>query len=246
MVKIAIVTYSLFGHIDSLARALKKGIESAGGTADIYRVEETLSDEILGKVGAPEKPADIPVATPETLLEYDAYLFGIPSRFGALPAQWAAFWDKTAALWTKGSLNGKVAGLFVSSAAFGGGQESVLKNAMNYLVHHGIIYIPLGYKNAFAELANIDEPHGGSPWGAGTMAASDLTRNPSDLELRIAQIQGKTFYEVAAKFVSAPSKTENKTTEKTPIKKVDAPKRQAEPVVEKKEPETKNNCCVVM
>lgn len=245
MVKVAIVTYSLYGHIDSLARALKKGVESAGGTADIYRVEETLSDEILGKMKAPEKPADIPVATPETLLEYDAFLFGIPSRFGALPAQWAAFWDKTAGLWTKGSLNGKVAGLFVSSASFGGGQESVLKNAMNYLVHHGIIYIPLGYKNALAELANIDEPHGGSPWGAGTMAGSDLSRNASDLELRIAQIQGKTFYELAAKFVSAPSTAEKKITE-NPTKKAEAPKRQTEKVVEKKEPEPKNNCCVVM
>ncbi|EHN08264.1 Ycp4p [Saccharomyces cerevisiae x Saccharomyces kudriavzevii VIN7] len=193
MVKIAIITYSIYGHIDVLAQAVKKGVEAAGGKADIYRVEETLPDEVLTKMNAPQKPEDIPVATEKTLLEYDAFLFGVPTRFGNLPAQWSAFWDKTGGLWAKGSLNGKAAGIFVSTSSYGGGQESTVKACLSYLAHHGIIFLPLGYKNSFAELASIEEVHGGSPWGAGTLAGPDGSRTASPLELRIAEIQGKNI-----------------------------------------------------
>lgn len=241
MVKVAIVTYSMYGHINVLAKEIQKGIESAGGEAKIFRVEETLSDEVLKKLNAPEKPSDIPVITPEELTEYDAFLFGIPTRYGTLPAQWSAFWDKTGGIWVKGSFYGKVAGLFVSTGTSGGGQEATIKSALNYLTHHGIIYIPLGYKNAFAELANIEEIHGGSPWGAGTFAGSDGSRTASELELRIAHIQGKTFYEQAKRFVTAP------VTEKKASKpQAEAPKRQTEKVEEEKKSSNSMNCCTVM
>jgi NAD(P)H dehydrogenase (quinone) len=70
---------------------------------------------------------------------------------------------------------------------------------MSTLVHHGFIYVPLGYKTAFSMLSNLDEVHGGSPWGAGTFSAGDGSRQPSQLELNIAQAQGKAFYEAVAK-----------------------------------------------
>ncbi|CDF90148.1 ZYBA0S06-01772g1_1 [Zygosaccharomyces bailii CLIB 213] len=197
MAKIAIITYSLYGHIDTMAEAVKRGVESAGGKAVIFRVEETLPDEALVKMHAPEKNPDFPVATPETLVDYDGFLFGIPTRFGALPAQWSAFWDQTGGLWTKGSLSGKVAGFFVSTGTSGGGQETTLRTALTYLAHHGILYIPLGYRDVFAELGNVEEVHGGSPWGAGTFAGPDGSRTPSTLELRTAEIQGRTFYKTA-------------------------------------------------
>lgn len=73
-------------------------------------------------------------------------------------------------------------------------------NSLSTLAHHGIIFVPLGYKNVFAELTNMDEVHGGSPWGAGTIAGSDGSRSPSALELQVHEIQGKTFYETVAKF----------------------------------------------
>lgn len=243
MVKVAIVTYSLYGHIDVLAKELKKGVESAGGTADIFRVEETLSDEVLGKMNAPEKPKDVPVITPEELVEYDAILFGIPTRYGTLPAQWSAFWDKTGGIWAKGSYFGKVAGLFVSTGTCGGGQEATIKSALNYLTHHGIIYIPLGYKNSFAELANIEEVHGGSAWGAGTFAGPDGSRTASELELRIARIQGKTFYEQAKKFATPPAV--EKDAAKPEAKKSEGPARQTEKVEEKKDSNSMN-CCTLM
>ncbi|CDO95535.1 unnamed protein product [Kluyveromyces dobzhanskii CBS 2104] len=198
MVKVAIIIYSMYGHVAKTAESEKKGIEAAGGEADIYQVPETLSKEVLALMHAPAKP-DYPIASPATLTEYDAFLFGVPTRFGNFPAQWKAFWDATGGLWSQGSLHGKVAGFFVSTGT-GGGNEVTIVNALSTLAHHGIIFVPLGYKNVFGELTNMDEPHGGSPWGAGTLAGADGSRTPSDLELKVHEIQGKTFYETIQKF----------------------------------------------
>lgn len=67
-------------------------------------------------------------------------------------------------------------GVFVSSAGLGGGQESTAIAALSTLTHHGIIFVPLGYKTAFAQLSNLSEVRGGSPWGAGTFAVSTIRR----------------------------------------------------------------------
>lgn len=121
---------------------------------------------------APPKPTDIPVITAAKLEEYDAFLFGIPTRYGNFPAQWKAFWDTTGGQWGQGAYWGKYAGVFVSTGTPGGGQESTVIAAMSTLTHHGIIYVPLGYKTTFPILANLSEVRGGSPWGAGTFAVS--------------------------------------------------------------------------
>ncbi|KAJ6517380.1 flavoprotein-like protein [Mycena vitilis] len=196
--KIAIVVYSMYGHIVKMADAVKKGIEESGGSATVYQVPETLPQEILTKMGAPPKPA-FPVITPDDLAKYDAFIMGVPTRFGNYPGQWKAFWDSTSGLWASGALSGKYAGVFVSTAGPGGGQESTVLAAMSTLAHHGVIYVPLGYAHAFGQLTNLTEVHGGSPWGAGTYAASDGSRQPSALELEIATIQGKAFYGVVSK-----------------------------------------------
>jgi NAD(P)H dehydrogenase (quinone) len=138
---------------------------------ELDRVPETLPDDVLQKMYAPPK-SDYPLATPDKLLEYDAFLFGIPTRYGNFPAQWKAFWDRSGGIWGKGGYWGKYAGLFVSSGTPGGGQESTAIAAMSTLAHHGIIYVPLGYKTSMHLLGNLDEAHGGSPWGAGTFAVS--------------------------------------------------------------------------
>ncbi|KAJ7582570.1 flavoprotein-like protein [Mycena floridula] len=196
--KVAIVIYSMYGHIAKMAEAVKKGIESAGGQVDIYQVPETLSQEILAKMYAPPKP-DYPIITPEILASYNSFLFGIPTRYGNFPAQWKAFWDSTGGLWGSGGLAGKYAGVFVSSAGLGGGQESTALASISTLAHHGILYVPFGYSHAFKQLTDLSEVHGGSPWGAGTFAASDGSRQPTALELEIATIQGKTFTEIVSK-----------------------------------------------
>ncbi|GJE86771.1 1,4-benzoquinone reductase [Phanerochaete sordida] len=196
--KIAIVIYSMYGHVAKLAESVKAGIEGAGGVATIYQVPETLPQEILEKMHAPAKPA-YPVITPDELPQFDGFVFGIPTRFGNFPAQWKAFWDATGQLWSKGALAGKYAALFVSTATPGGGQESTAMNAMSTFAHHGIIYVPLGYSHTFPQQTNMTEVHGGSAWGAGAFAGPDGSRNPSELELEIARIQGKMFQDTLAK-----------------------------------------------
>ncbi|EON64303.1 minor allergen Alt a 7 [Coniosporium apollinis CBS 100218] len=198
--KVAIVFYSMYGHIKQLAEAEKRGIEAAGGTCTFYQIPETLSDDVLAKMHAPPKSTDIETLhDPSTLEQYDAFLFGIPTRYGNFPAQWKAFWDKTGHQWQTGGYWGKYAGIFVSTATPGGGQESTVISAMSTLAHHGIIYVPLGYKTTFALLANLDEVRGGSPWGAGTFAAPDGSRQPTKNELELAEKQGHAFYTAVSK-----------------------------------------------
>ena len=130
---------------------------------------------------APPKDQSIPeLHDPKTLEQYDAFLFGIPTRYGNFPAQWKAFWDKTGGQWQTGAYWGKYAGIFVSTATPGGGQESTVISAMSTLTHHGIIYVPLGYKTAFGILADLSEVRGGSPWGAGTFAVSCELKTDSE------------------------------------------------------------------
>ena len=168
----------MYGHIKKLAEAEKEGIEAAGGQADLYQVKETLSTDVLEKMHAPGQDESIPLITPDELEKYDAFLFGIPTRYGNFPAQWKTFWDQTGKQWTSGGYYGKYAGLFVSTASQGGGQESTCIATMSTLAHHGIIYVPLGYKPAFTTLTNTDEVRGGSPWGAGTFAVGKPSHSP--------------------------------------------------------------------
>jgi len=196
--KVAIVFYSMYGHIGKLAEAEKAGLKKAGIDADIFQVPETLPEEVLAKMHAPPK-SDIPFADAKTLEQYDAFLFGIPTRFGNFPAQWKAFWDTTGGQWGTGAYWGKYAGIFVSTGTQGGGQESTAIAALSTLTHHGLIYVPLGYKTAFPVLVNLNEIRGGSPWGAGTYAGADGSRQPTELELELATIHGESFGNAVSK-----------------------------------------------
>ncbi|KAJ8583471.1 putative 1,4 benzoquinone reductase [Rhizopogon salebrosus TDB-379] len=197
--RVAIVIYSLYGHITKMAEAVKTGIAGAGGSATIYQIQETLSEDILKLVKAPAKP-DYPVLLPDDLVNFDAFIFGVPTRYGNFPVQWKAFWDATGPLWSKSALAGKMCGVFVSTGTQGGGQEITISNTLSTFVHHGLIYVPLGYKHTFPQLSNLTEIHGGSSWGAGTFAGTDGSRQPSPLELEIASLQGKGFWETVAKY----------------------------------------------
>jgi len=146
--KVAIVFYSMYGHIGKLAEAEKEGLKKAGIEADIFQIAETLPQDVLTKMHAPPK-SDIPIIDADTLEKYDAFLFGIPTRFGNFPAQWKTFWDTTGKQWGAGGFWGKYAGVFVSTGTPGGGQESTVISAMSTLAHHGIIYVPLGYAKTF-------------------------------------------------------------------------------------------------
>lgn len=170
-----ILQYSTWGHVQKLAEHEAKGIREAGGECDLYQISETLPKEVLNKMYAPEKPADIPTMShPSELEKYDAFLFGIPTRYGNFPAQWKTFWDMSGGQWQTGAFWGKYAGLFVSTGTQGGGQESTAIATMSTLAHHGFIYVPLGYKTTFSLLGDLSEVRGGSAWGAGTFSVGSI------------------------------------------------------------------------
>ncbi|KAI8921077.1 NAD(P)H dehydrogenase (quinone) [Powellomyces hirtus] len=192
-----VVIYSTWGHVLKLAESVMKGLNEAGNvTATLYQVKETLPQEVLDKMHA-AKFDHIPILEPKDLANADAFLFGIPTRYGSPAAQVKAFWDATGGLWQSGALVGKYAGVFTSTASQHGGMETTIYTFLPHLAHHGIIYVPLGYQSQV--LFDNSEVIGGSPWGAGTIANGDGSRQPSEKELSIAETQGKTFAATVAK-----------------------------------------------
>lgn len=119
--------------------------------------------------------------------------------YGNYSAQWKTFIDRLGALWMQGALAGKYFGVFVSTGSQGGGQEATAIAALSSWAHQGMIFVPLGYSTSFALQTELNEVRGGSPWGAGTFAAGDGSRQPTAKELELAEIQGKTFANVVAK-----------------------------------------------
>lgn len=195
--QINIVIYSMYHHIAKMAEAAKSGVESAGHKCTIYQVKETLPEELVKKLGSPGK-LPYPESDLKTLTDCDGLLFGIPTRYGNMPAQLKAYVDGTGSLWANGALKNKPFGIFVSTGT-GGGNEMTAVNSLSTFVHHSMIYVPLGYASVFPQLTNLNEVHGGSAWGAGTFAGADGSRQPTALELEVAKIQGSEFAKVAAK-----------------------------------------------
>jgi len=201
--KILIVYYSMYGHVYKMAEAVKEGARQVSGAdVSLCRVPETLSEEVLEKMGALEAQksmAHIPICKVEDLATADAIIFGAPTRFGNMCGQMRQFLDGTGGLWAKGALVGKVGSVFTSSATQHGGQESTILSFHTNLLHHGMIIVGLPY--AFAGQMRIDEVTGGSPYGASTIAGGQGERMPSDNELNAARYQGKHVSEITAKLI---------------------------------------------
>ncbi|KAG2173151.1 hypothetical protein INT43_004524 [Umbelopsis isabellina] len=202
---IYIVYYSMYGHIYTLAKEVQKGLEAQGVEVKLFQVAETLPEEVLTKMHAPAKQ-DVPVITAEDLKAADGILWGIPTRFGTMPAQLKAFLDSTGQLWQTGALAGKFTGTFFSTASQHGGQETTAFTAVTYFAHHGMIYVPIG----FPDPACFDNSVviGGSAYGAGTVAGGDGSRQPSEAELRIATIQGEKFAKVVKAYKAGQATSE--------------------------------------
>jgi len=199
--KVLIVYYSMYGHVHRLAQAVAEGVGAVpGAEALLRRVPETLSQEVLEKMGAvePQKAmAHVPVCSMDELAAADAVIFGTPTRFGNMCGQMRQFLDATGQLWLKGSLVGKAGSVFTSSNTQHGGQESTLLSFHITLLHQGMIVVGLPY--TFAGQMRSDEITGGSPYGASTIAGAKGERTPSDNELDAARFQGKHVAEIAAR-----------------------------------------------
>ncbi|MDX1775798.1 MAG: NAD(P)H:quinone oxidoreductase [Desulfobulbales bacterium] len=202
--KILIPFYSLYGHVYTMAKAVAEGVGQVDGAeAVLRRVPETLSSEVIEKMGATEAQKafkDIPVCTVDELAQADAIIFGTPTRFGNMCGQMRQFLDATGKLWQSGGLVGKVASVFVSTATQHGGQETTLTSFHITLFHHGMIVVGLPY--AFQGQMRLDEITGGSPYGATTIAGPGGERQPSANELDGARFQGNHVATIAGKLTA--------------------------------------------
>jgi NAD(P)H dehydrogenase (quinone) len=169
-------------------------------TAELFQVAETLPQAALEQMHAVPK-RDEPVATPADLEQADGVLFGFPTRFGMVPAQVKTLFDACASQWAAGALIGKPCGTFFSTGSIGGGQEVTAMSTMPFFASQGMVYVPLGMRSA--ALGNCDEVHGGSVWGAGSIAGHN-NRPPSTLELEVARVQGESFARLAQAIAAVP------------------------------------------
>ena len=196
MSKILVLYHSLWGHVEQLAEAEAEGARSVPGVEVIIkRVPETLDAEKQTVMHV--KAQSAPEAHPHELGDYDAILFGTPTRFGNMSGQMRNFLDRTGGLWQQGALVGKVGSVFVSTATQHGGQESTILSFHPFLFHQGMIVVGVPY--TCPELTNMEEISGGTPYGASTLAKSDGSRQPSTNELAIARFQGKHVAEITQK-----------------------------------------------
>ncbi len=194
MAKVLVLYYSSYGHVETMANEVVKGVNQVQGvSATLKRVPETMPEEVAKKAGVKlDQAAEI--AKPEELANYDAIIFGTPTRFGNMAAQMRNFLDQTGKLWVEGSLIGKIGSVFVSTGT-GGGNETTITSFWNTLAHHGFIIVGVPY--AEKGLTDLSNMRGSSPYGAGTIAGADGKRSPLPIELQIARFQGEHVAKLA-------------------------------------------------
>ena len=176
MAKVLVLYYSMYGHIETMARAVAEGASKVDGAEVVVkRVPETMPPQLFEKAGGKTQTA--PVATPQELADYDAIIFGTPTRFGNMSGQMRTFLDQTGGLWASGALYGKLASVF-SSTGTGGGQEQTITSTWTTLAHHGMVIVPIGY--AAQELFDVSQVRGRTaqpPSQAVTVHASPARKN---------------------------------------------------------------------
>jgi len=198
---ILVLYYSMYGHVYSLAKSIAKGAgEVDGSKVEIKKVPETLSDDILEKMGAlkaKEAQKDVKVATISDLEKADAIIFGTPTRFGNMCGQMRTFLDATGGLWMKGALVGKAGAVFTSSNTQHGGQESTILTFFTNLLHHGMIIVGLPY--TCQEQMQTDSIMGLSPYGVSTVAGTKGERSITEEEKKACLFLGKRVAQTAKK-----------------------------------------------
>jgi NAD(P)H dehydrogenase (quinone) len=199
MAKVLVLYYSSWGHVEQMARAAAEGAREAGAEVSLKRVPELVPEEVAKQFHY-KLDQQAPIADPGELADYDAIIFGTPTRFGNMAAQMKQFLDQTGGLWAQGKLVGKVGSAFTSTASQHGGQETTLTSFHTVMLHHGMVIVGLPY--AFAGQTGVEAVKGNTPYGATTIADGDGSRQPSQVELDGARFQGRHVAGIAAKLAS--------------------------------------------
>jgi NAD(P)H dehydrogenase (quinone) len=200
--KILVVYYSMYGHVLKLARAAAAGAQTvAGAEVVLRRVQELDSNlsKLQGSKHAQEvltQQRDIRIATVDDLKAADGVIFGTPTRFGNMCAQMKQYIDGTVDLWLSGALEGKPAGVMVSTATTHGGQETTCLTMMAPLLHLGMIIVGVPYSTPGMLHT---EGRGGTPYGATTVAGGKNDLEPAPEDLEIAKALGRRVADVTRK-----------------------------------------------
>jgi NAD(P)H dehydrogenase (quinone) len=200
MTKVLVLYYSSYGHLEIMANAVAEGVKVVAGTSvDVKRVPELVPAEVAKSSGF-KLDQKAPIATVDELPNYDAIIFGAPTRFGVAASQMRNFLDQTGGLWAKGALIGKVGSVFTSTATQHGGQESTILSFHTTLLHQGMIIVGLPY--SCTAQTTLKEITGGSPYGASTIAGGDGSRMPSENDIGMAKFQGEHVAKIAKKLAA--------------------------------------------
>lgn len=194
MLEILVLYYSHRGSVRALAQQIARGIESTGAATARLRTVPKVS--AVCSASAPEVPnSGAPYVEAADLAECIGLALGSPTRFGNMAAPMKYFWDGTAAEWSAGTLAGKPACVFTSTASAHGGQESTLLSMMLPLFHHGMLLIGLPY----TETALSTTATGGTPYGASHLAGPDGNPTLGEDERQLAFAQGRRLATIALK-----------------------------------------------
>lgn len=190
---ILVLFYTQHGATGEMARLIVRGIEQAGAPARLRTVP--LVSPLTTTAAPAVPPQGAPYAELQDLEECAGIALGSPTRFGNMAAPMKYFWDSTSALWLKGTLAGKPAAVFTSTASLHGGQETTLISMMLPLLHHGMVIVGLPY--TAPEL--LTTATGGTPYGPShhAGAASDLPI--SDHEKKLCLALGRRLADTARK-----------------------------------------------
>ncbi|HEY0719753.1 MAG TPA: NAD(P)H:quinone oxidoreductase [Gammaproteobacteria bacterium] len=192
MSEILVLYYSRHGATAELARQVMRGIEEIPGMQARLRTVPEVSPACEATADAvPDQGA--PYASLDDLRECTALALGSPTRFGNMAAPLKYFLDTTSPLWLSGTLIGKPAALFTSTASLHGGQESTLLSMMLPLLHHGMLIVGLPY----SELELLHTESGGTPYGASHYGGAQNDRPVSQEEKRLAVALGRRLAETA-------------------------------------------------
>lgn len=195
--KVLIVYYSTYGNVYKMAKLVAEGVREVKGVEPLVRrVPELIPSSVIEsredmKAGS-EMQKDVPLVTLDDIREAGAIAFGTPTRFGNVSAQMKNQIDQLTSLWFAGELEGKPAGVFVSTASIHGGQETTILTMMAPLLHLGMILVGVPY--SVKELFSTQG--GGSPYGPGHLAGPDSKREIDQQEAAICRALGRRLAEV--------------------------------------------------
>ena len=194
MAEVLVLYYSATGSVRTLAQAVARGVESVEGMRARVRTVPKVAPVV--EHAAPAVPSEgAPYVEPRDLEECTALALGSPTRFGNMAAPLKYFIDGLGGEWARGTLVGKPAGVFSSTATMHGGQEATLISMMLPLLHHGMLIVGLPYSEPDLNSTRS----GGSPYGATHVSGTTNDRPVSDEETRLAFALGKRLAQVARK-----------------------------------------------